>query len=165
ESQVIAEYLDEVTAGSLHPADPLERARHRAWIAFGSDTLAAIGTLYNAPDEAAFTRAAEVLRGRLERIAPEVEGPLFAGDTFHMVDGVWGTVFRYFDAFNVIGDFALIPETGRLDTWRAAVMTRPSVQAAPPEGYPARLRAFLCVRQSHLGELARTACRGAGKPL
>ena len=74
ESQVIAEYLDETTPGSLHPADPLERARHRAWIEFGSDTLAAIGKLYNAPDEAAFAAAAGTLRERLERIAPEVAG-------------------------------------------------------------------------------------------
>lgn len=30
ESQVIAEYLDEITAGTLHPTDPLEKARHRS---------------------------------------------------------------------------------------------------------------------------------------
>lgn len=49
ESQVIAECLDEVTLGNLHPGDPLERARHRGWIEFGSATLAAIGQFYNAP--------------------------------------------------------------------------------------------------------------------
>ncbi|MBY6068803.1 glutathione S-transferase family protein [Leisingera aquaemixtae] len=163
ESQVIAEYLDETTPGSLHPADALERARHRAWIEFGSDTLAAIGKLYNAPDEAAFAAAADTLRGRLERIAPEVAGPFFSGDSFHMVDGVWGTIFRYFDTFDAIGDFALMPTQGCMADWRAAVAARPSVRQAPPEGYPARLMAFLCARQSHLGRLARAACGGAAK--
>jgi glutathione S-transferase len=161
ESQVIAEYLDETTPGSLHPADALERARHRAWIEFGSDTLAAIGKLYNAPDEAAFSAAADTLRGRLERIAPEVAGVFFAGDSFHMVDGVWGTIFRYFDTFDAIGDFGLMPAQGRMAEWRAAVAARPSVSEAPPEGYPDRLMVFLRARPSHLGMLARTACGSA----
>ncbi|MDC0659674.1 glutathione S-transferase family protein [Leisingera sp. SS27] len=161
ESQVIAEYLDETTPGSLHPADPLERARHRAWIAFGSDTLAAIGKLYNAPDQAAFAAAADSLRERLERVAPEVSGPFFAGGSFHMVDGVWGTVFRYFDTFDAIGDFGLMPPQGRMADWRAAVSARPSVRQAPPEGYPGRLTAFLAARQSYLGALARVSCGSA----
>lgn len=165
ESQVIAEYLDETTPGSLHPDDPLERARHRAWIEFGSETLAAIGRFYNAPDEAAFEEGAATLRGRLERIAPEVEGPFFAGDAFHLVDGVWGTVFRYFDTFDRIGGFGLMPQEAVLTRWRAAVAARPSVRAAPPEGYPARLMDFLCARRSHLGVLARRACGQAANPL
>ncbi|MFY0309936.1 glutathione S-transferase family protein [Leisingera sp. D0M16] len=164
ESQVIAEYLDESTPGSLHPANPLERARHRAWIEFGSETLAVIGTLYNAPDEAAFAAAADTLRLRLNRIEPEVAGPFFGGDSFHMVDGVWGTIFRYFDTFDAIGDFGLMPDTGPITKWRAAVAARPSVRQAPPEGYPARLMAFLAARPSHLGSLARAACGGAAKP-
>src|ERR1700730_17999750 len=36
ESAVILEYLDETQPGPLHPADPLTRAEHRAWIEFGS---------------------------------------------------------------------------------------------------------------------------------
>ncbi|QAX28312.1 glutathione S-transferase family protein [Leisingera sp. NJS204] len=164
ESQVIAEYLDEATPGSLHPADPLERARHRAWIAFGSETLAAIGKLYSAADEAAFAAAARDLRIRLARIAPEVEGPFFAGETFRLVDGVWGTIFRYFETFEAIGDFGLMPEAAHMAAWRAAVMARPSVQEAPPQGYPARLMEFLCARQSHLGGLAWAACGTAANP-
>lgn len=165
ESQVIAEYLDETTPGSLHPEDPLERARHRAWIAFGSDTLAAIGKLYNAPDEAAFAAAAVTLRGQLERVAPEVAGPYFAGDSFHMVDGVWGTIFRYFDTFDAIGDFGLMPAQGRMADWRAAIADRPSVRQAPPEGYPVRLMAFLASRQSYLGMLARETCGTPANPV
>src|SRR5215472_2716457 len=39
ESAVILEYLDETQASPLHPADPLRRAEHRAWIEFGSAIL------------------------------------------------------------------------------------------------------------------------------
>jgi len=49
ESAVICEYLD-VTPSSLHPADPLEKANHRAWIEFGSSILNDIAGFYSAAD-------------------------------------------------------------------------------------------------------------------
>src|SRR5829696_398107 len=42
ESAVILEYLEETQPNALHPADPLARAEHRAWIEFGSAILADI---------------------------------------------------------------------------------------------------------------------------
>jgi glutathione S-transferase len=51
ESAVICEYLDETHGPRLHPDDPLERARHRAWMEFGSSILADIAGFYTAPDE------------------------------------------------------------------------------------------------------------------
>ncbi len=39
ESAVICEYLDDTIAPKLHPDDALERARHRAWVEFGSTVL------------------------------------------------------------------------------------------------------------------------------
>ncbi|MBI4049170.1 MAG: glutathione S-transferase family protein, partial [Devosia nanyangense] len=46
ESAVILEYLEETAPGAkLHPADPLERAQHRAWMEFGSQVLADIWKL------------------------------------------------------------------------------------------------------------------------
>ena len=156
ESQVIAEYLDEITPGSLHPDEPLEKARHRAWIEYASATLAEIAGFYNAPDAVAFEARKQALRDRLARVAPEVQGPFFAGERFHMIDGVWGTVFRYLDTFETLGAFGLMPDDTGMARWRAAVAARPSVRDAPPEGYPARLLAFLRARSSHLGELARS---------
>lgn len=54
ESAVICEYLDEITPGSLHPTDPLAKAKHRAWIEFGSSILNTIAGFYNAATEEAF---------------------------------------------------------------------------------------------------------------
>ena len=39
ESVVINEFLDDATEGSMLPADPLDRARSRAWIEFGTAVL------------------------------------------------------------------------------------------------------------------------------
>ena len=153
ESQVIAEYLDEVTPGSLHPDDPLEKARHRSWIEFGSATLNEIAGLYNAPDAVAFAQKSTALSSRLERIAPEVAGPFFAGEQFHMIDGVWGTIFRYFDVLDQIPGLGMFEGLPDLEGWRAAVASRPSVAAAPPDGYQGRLERFLRARQSHIATL------------
>jgi len=153
ESQVIAEYLDETTLGSLHPKDALEKARHRAWIAFGSETLAAIGGLYSAVDAEGFERKRTILREKFERINGEVSSRYFSGDKFHMIDGVWGTIFRYFDVFDQIGDFKILTDLEPVQFWRKAVSQRPSVIGAPPDGYAERLEEFFRKRDSHLGRL------------
>jgi glutathione S-transferase len=154
ESQVIAEYLDEITLGSLHPNDVLEKARHRAWIEFGSETLAAIGGFYSAADAEGFEKQRRALRKKFERINKEISGSYFAGNAFYMIDGVWGTIFRYFDVFDQIGDFEIMTDLEAVQNWRKAVSKRPSVVAAPPEGYAERLEQFLRKKKSYLGGLA-----------
>src|SRR5215475_6014625 len=52
ESAVILEYLEETQPNSLHPANALRRADHRAWIEFGSAVLSDIAGFYAAPDRA-----------------------------------------------------------------------------------------------------------------
>jgi len=155
ESQVIAEYLDEVTEGSLHPGDPLEKARHRSWIEFGSETLNAIGGFYSAKDADAFEEKRNALAAKFSRIERELAGPFFAGTGFQMIDGVWGTIFRYVDVFDRIDDFGLLHNSRKLTTWRTTIMARTSIADAPPEGYSDRLMQFLAARKSHISSLIR----------
>ena len=72
ESAVILEYLEDTLPNPLHPADPLERARHRAWIEYGSSVLADIAVFYNSPDEAAFHKAADKLHEKFARLEEEL---------------------------------------------------------------------------------------------
>jgi len=150
ESQVIAEYLDEITPGSIHPADPLQKARQRSWIEFASETLNAIGGFYSAANVETFEEKRAGLAAKFARIEKEIVGPYFDGKTFHMIDGVWGTVFRYVDVFDQIGDFNLISDLPKVAVWRQSVAARPSVVNAPPQGYSGRLLGFLRDKNSHL---------------
>lgn len=163
ESQVIAEYLDEITPGSLHPDSLLEKARHRAWIDFGSVVLSAIGGFYNAPDAATFDKKRLALRKLFVQIESEIEGPYFAGDSFHMIDGVWETIFRYFDVFDRIDDFGILEGLDSVSQWRRVLARHPSVQNATPAGYPARLMKFLEDRGAHLSMLLAARASGAGQ--
>lgn len=151
ESAVICEYLDDVHGPRLHPADPLERARHRAWMEFGSAVLAGIGAFYNAPDEAALKARAAELRSKFGQVEATLgAGPFFAGARFSMVDAVFGPVFRYFDVFDAIGDFGCMAGLPRVAAWRAHLRERASVRAAVRCDYPELLRAFIARRGSAL---------------
>jgi glutathione S-transferase len=153
ESAVICEYLDETTLPRLHPEDALARARHRAWMEFGSQVLNGIGAFYNAPDESTLHARANDLRNRFERLEAQLgKGPWFGGRAFGMVDAVFGPVFRYFDVFDDFGEFGLWADLPKVQKWRAALAQRPSVMRAVSRDYPARLRAFVRARGGALGK-------------
>lgn len=154
ESAVICEYLEETRPRPLHPADPLARARHRAWIEFASAALADVAGLYSAADEATFVAKRARLTDKFAWLERHLNaGPFFAGPRFALVDAAFAPLFRYFDTFERIGDFGFFAATPRVCAYRAALAARPSVRAAVAEDYPARLMAFLRRRDSYLAAL------------
>jgi len=154
ESAVICEYLDEVTPGSLHPTDALEKAKHRAWIEFGSDILNAIAALYNAPDQERFDQKHQDLLAKFARLESSVIGkPYFAGDQFYLVDAVYGPIFRYFDVLEKHSRFAFFSSTPNIQRWRQALQARPSIQKAVAEDYPQRLLTFFKQRNAYLSSV------------
>lgn len=159
ESAVILEFLEETLANPLHPADPLARARHRAWIEFGSAILNAIGRLYSAPTEAAFLAESQGLSAMFDRLELELAigraGPWFAGQRFSLVDAVYGPIFRYLDAFDRIDDFRILKGKSLVEAWRKELRERKSVKNAVAPDYPQRLHAFLQAKGSHLSKLIR----------
>ena len=168
ESAVICEYLDEAHGPRLHPAEALRRARHRAYMEFGSVVLNTIGRFYNAPDEDSLSAAAGELRRQFARLEEELlTGPYFAGASFSMVDAVFGPVFRYFDVIDLIGDFDIFDGLSKVVAWRHALAERPSVRRAVTGSYPQLLQTFLLARKSALSRLmepvpAAVLCEAAG---
>ena len=152
ESAVICEYLDDTLSPRLHPADPLQRARHRSWCEFGSGLLNAIASFYTAADDAVLTARAVDIHARLQRIeaALDDDGPYFAGAPFRIVDAAFGPVFRYFDAFERIADFGFDAGLIKVPRWRRALAERPSIVQAVRPGHPGLLDAFLRGRGSAL---------------
>ena len=170
ESAVILEFLEETQTNPLHPADPYGRARHRAWIEFGSAILNAIGRFYSAPTEVGFLAEGNALSAMFGRIEAELaktgrSGPWFAGERFSLVDAVYGPVFRYFDAFDRIGDFGILDGKPLVDAWRQALSGRPSIRHAVAPDYPQRLHAFLQAKGSYLSSLIRRSDPASAPPL
>jgi glutathione S-transferase len=156
ESSVICEYLEDIAGPRLHPTDPIDRARHRAWMEYASTTLNAIAALYNAHDEPALRAKAQLLRGHFERIEQALgAGPYFEGATFSMVDAAFAPVLRYFEVIDVDDTLGLFHGLRRLGAWRKTLAQRPSVQQAVAADYHQRLHAFLLARDSALGDRMR----------
>lgn len=151
ESTVICEYLDEITPGSLLPANSLEKAKHRAWIEFGSGILNAIAGFYNAANQESFKQKSQEISDKLAWIERNLHSkPYFAGEHFSLVDAVYGPVFRYFDVFEEIVNFDFFADVPKVRTWRRVVCDRPSIQNAVVKSYPQLLLAFLKQRNSYL---------------
>lgn len=154
ESAVIVEYLEETAPNPLHPQDALSRADHRAWIEFGSAILNDISGFYNAKDAESFEAKRAQIAERFARLETRVKAaPWFDGESFSLVDAVFGPVFRYFDTFERFGTFGFFDETPKVRRWRETLSARPSVQKAVSPAYPELLTEFLKRRGSYLSGL------------
>lgn len=137
ESNVINELLEELyPTPSLFPDDPLERARHRAWISYNSDVLMSeAATLWFARED---REAIEAARDRLREGFEEVDGqlrqrsagPYFDGDAFGLVDAVYAPLFNRWEAAQKLGHSDLLDGLDALDSYREALVGRESVRTA-----------------------------------
>lgn len=144
ESAVIAEYIEETQGPALHPADPLFKAKHRAWIEFASSILADIWTVETTGDRALFASKVATLKDKFARVEAVLDrGPYFAGDRFTLVDAAFAPVFRYFDVFDRIRDLGVFAALPKVQAWRRALAARPSVAGAVVADYAERLMQFL----------------------
>jgi glutathione S-transferase len=155
ETAVICEYIEEVApAMSMHPPEPLERARHRSWAEFASAVIADVFAFYTVSESAAFERTCGDLHAKFRWLEGHLEnGPYFAGPRFLLVDAAFAPVFRLFDTFDRIGDFGIFTRLGRVAAYRAALGKRESVRRVVVSDYEQRFRQYLLERGSHLSRL------------
>jgi glutathione S-transferase len=129
ESAVILEYLDEVYAPPLHPADPLDKARQRAWMEVASDLFSKNYQMIVAKDRASYEAARDVLQAGLDRVAVALsaEEPYFNGKSFALVDVAFAPLFVRLAILEKV--FKLNVQTNpRLRAWSQALLAKESVQ-------------------------------------
>jgi glutathione S-transferase len=162
ETSVICEYIEEAEpAAPLHPAAPLDRARHRGWAEFASAVIADVFVFYMAPDAPAFERKCADLHARFRWLERHLgDGPYFAGARFGLVDAAFAPVFRLFDTFDRIGEFGVFKGLERVSAYRAALAGRASVRQVVVSDYAKIFRQYLSERGSHL---SRLMLQGAGR--
>ncbi|MEH6447295.1 MAG: glutathione S-transferase family protein [Oleispira sp.] len=156
ESAIICEYLDEITPNSLHPIDELEKAYHRAWIEFGSSILNKIASLYNAKEATQFQKFHAEIQGKFIFLERELNtGPYFSGDEFHLIDAVYGPIFRYFEVFDSFSNLETFKDLPKCLIWRKTLNERSSIRNAVSKDYSKDLIKFLLSRESHISNLIR----------
>ncbi|XDD44951.1 glutathione S-transferase family protein [Leptospira sp. WS39.C2] len=157
ESAVINEYLDETNLPSLHPNDPIQKAKHRAWAEFASALLVDQYGWTMAKEEAESNKKKEEMLSKfkiLESILPEPKnGKLFfAGESMHLVDTAYAPFFMRLDFLKSVSEtFDLVSGFPKVKVWSDTLLSLPSVKNSVLPEVPKEYLVFIKAHNSWLG--------------
>lgn len=163
ESNAIAEYLDETFEPRLHPADPIKRARNRAWTDFIPDFARALISINYAktPEEVAEATASAPARiARLEEaLANERgnDGPYFNGDKLCLVDAGYGPFFQRFSIAESVLETGMLKQFPLVQAWSEALLANETVVGAVADQFVEEYKANLARRGAYAATLLPTA--------
>ena len=144
ESIPIIEFIDDISPPSLYPDDPFEKARQKAWMEFGNEILSGIYSFYTSEDESTYRHQHRIIMDRLDILEEHLtQGPYFAGDTFSMVDTIYGPLFRYLNALSSLSGENFFHETPQVRQWSEQLLARESVQKSVPATYMEEIRTYI----------------------
>ncbi len=165
ESNAIAEYLDETVEPRLHPADPVKRARNRAWTDF-------LPTFVNGPglngvtyclSKEALPEALDTARQRLSRLEEAIanergnDGPYFNGDSLCLVDAAYGPFLQRFSISEKVLQTGLLGDFPLVSAWSDALLANETVSGAVPPNFPEEFEKNLERRGTYAWELMNAA--------
>jgi glutathione S-transferase len=145
ESSVISELLDETIEPRLHHADPIERAKERAWIEYGSSLLAEQGAMFREKD----LKTAEGLKKELFESVARLEtilgnGPYFRGKDFSLVDAAYAPFFLRLSLVPSTFSAALFQDLPKTKAWADTLLALPEVKESVPADFKEKfLKLFL----------------------
>jgi glutathione S-transferase len=157
ESAVINEYVDEVTEGSLMPADPWDKAITRAWVEFGGNCNVDYYVAYTAKDQAGYEKARDALKAKLTRLQGQVVGPYFLGEEFTLADAALAPLMMRLEELEKFApgfDFGEFPE---LQVYKDLLVARPAVAESMVPEWRELMLSYLANQESYLSAQLTTA--------
>jgi glutathione S-transferase len=156
ESNAIAEYLDETAEPRLHPADPLQRARNRAWTDYVSTFASAISNTMYADDEEQFKTNAKKIRDPFSKLNAALEkrgnsGPYFNGSALSLVDAAYAPFLQRYTFTNRLCPLNIIEDFPLLAQWRDALLSAEAIKKSTVPDIETVWRENLVTRQRWLG--------------
>jgi glutathione S-transferase len=167
ESNAISEFLDETQEPRLHPADPIKRARNRAWTDFLPDFAKGLSGIYYTKNAGEVAKGVEAAPERLTKLEGAIarergnDGPYFNGEKLCMVDAGYAPFFQRF----AIAESKL--KTGVLDTfplvkaWSKALLSTDAVTGSVAPEFNDAFVANLKRREFYVGTLFDTKAAAA----
>jgi len=129
ESAVINEYLDEVHGPQMMPDTPIARAQERMWCDFMTGLYGDAYRLYTAKTEDVARACAVSAKTKLAKIEDVIDGPLFNGDSFGMVDATAAPpMLRFAWSVEIEPSLDLFADVPKVALWKETLLTLPSVQ-------------------------------------
>jgi len=141
ESNAIAEFLDEVVDPQLHPADPIKRARNRAWTDFVPDFSKGMSGCYRRETQEEMDEGREgalkVLTKLEEAIANERgnDGPYFNGDQLCLVDAAYAPFLQRFMIAEEKLKTGLLDDFPLVKAWTEALLTTDLVTGSVADSF------------------------------
>jgi glutathione S-transferase len=163
ESNAIAEYLDETFEPRLHPADPIKRARNRAWTDFIPDFARALTTINYAKSKEAVAEAVEAAPARVARLEEALtrergnDGPYFNGDKICLVDAGYGPFFQRFAIVDSILDTGLLKQFPKVQAWSDTLLSTDVIVGAVADTFVEEYKKNLVRREAYAGTLIESA--------
>ena len=159
ESNAIAEFLDEMVAPQLHPADPIKRARNRAWTDYIATFAGALGRINYAKSEEAKVEAMAEAATPLQRVEQAIanergnDGPYFNGPDLCLVDAAYAPFLQRFAIVDDILKTGLLNDYPMIAAWSQALLSNEIVTGAVAPEFPAEFEANLERRGTYAWEL------------
>ncbi len=164
ESNAIAEYLDEVVPPRLHPEDPIERARHRAWTDF-VPTFASGLSVYYGKTLTDVEERIPTAKARLAKITEALTqdastGPFFGGEEICLVDAAYAPFLQRFLIVDEWLQTGLIDEYPEVRQWADNLLGDERVKTSVPENFYDEFTGNLKRRGLYAGELVPEVSAG-----
>lgn len=153
ESAVIAEFIDEISPGSMQPEDALTRAKNRAWTEFGSAAFMDLFALTGAADEQAFKTARQQLDEKLDWLNETIEGPFFNGAEPALVDFSVAPLFMRLELLNEHHRVYDREEYPKVAEWSDRLLAMPSVQNSVVPEFAQMYRGSIKMRSDYAASL------------
>ncbi|SMM98482.1 Glutathione S-transferase [uncultured Candidatus Thioglobus sp.] len=154
ESNVIAEFANDISDNNLHPDNAVQKANNRSWIAFSSSMFDDLFGLVTG-DEEKFNTSKTALFEKLAKVeAIKNSSTFFNGDDFNMIDAAFAPIFMRLAWINEFTDNALsIAEFKKLSAWSEAILAVDVVKNSVSEGLDDVYYSNIEGREGHLSTL------------
>jgi len=153
ESNAIAEYLDEVVEPRLHPADPIKRARNRAWTDFTSDFASGLSSIHYAKTREDMEKAVAEAPKRLQRVEKALaeergnDGPFFNGSELCLVDAAYAPFLQRYTFVDRVLHNDVLKDFPLVRAWSEALLADERITGAVPPNFEEEFVAGLKRRQ------------------
>lgn len=131
ESSVIQEYVDEITPPSLHPTDPLIKAKNRAWMAFGGELMGMEGLhgIVHEKDADVCQKKIDGLQNLLKRLEAVHSGKdFFNGQDFKLIDAAYAPMLMRLDLLKTHCGLDVLNGLPKLQHWQQVLLAQACVK-------------------------------------
>ena len=136
ESAVIGEYLDEVYPPSLHPADPLQKAKSRAWMEYTSPLYSDTFNLMMAKSKGSTDKFIDSMKNTLAGLEKAKQNkPWFNGYAFSLADISAAPFFVRVAFFKRHFNIDVLEGFENLQAWSKDLLARQTVIDSIVEGF------------------------------